>query len=322
MPFYAVAKGRTSGIFMNWGDCEAQVKGFSGAKYKKFNTVVEAQDYIAAGGITKKIPSQKDQSSNNEFALANNTGNNNLKRTYSSSAKSKNNQPPVPAKKSKEKRRKDSSDSIDDDLGLSSIVVKQLDDIEARLKGVTKNVDNIVKKNTKVVGRKTQLIDQQDIPQGFQTDHEGYVQVYTDGACSANGRSGARAGLGVYWGEGSSLNISEPVSGRATNNCGEIQAASKAIQQAIDNGINRLAINTDSKFLINSATKWMSGWKRNGWKLKSGEPVKNEVDFKQLDRVLNKIDVKWIYVEAHRGIHGNERADQLAKAGASKYGFT
>lgn len=62
-----------------------------------------------------------------------------------------------------------------------------------------------------------------------------------------------------------------------------------------------------------------TGWKKKGWKLASGEPVKNEVDFKDLDSVQNRLDVKWNYVEAHRGVHGNEMADQLAKAGAMLY---
>ncbi|KAG6455606.1 ribonuclease H1-like [Manduca sexta] len=150
-------------------------------------------------------------------------------------------------------------------------------------------------------------------------DNDGFVDVYTDGACSSNGRSEARAGYGVYWGDNHPLNTSEPVSGRATNNRGEIQAATKAIKQALDNGVTKLAINTDSKFLINSATKWMPGWKQQGWKLQSGEPVKNERDFKELDRVQHKLQVKWNYVGAHSGVHGNEMADQLAKEGASKY---
>lgn len=87
----------------------------------------------------------------------------------------------------------------------------------------------------------------------------GYVDVYTDGACASNGRSDARAGIGVYWGDNHPLNVSEPVSGRATNNCGEIQAATRAIQQAEQHGVERITINTDSKFLIKSATEWMPG---------------------------------------------------------------
>lgn len=61
------------------------------------------------------------------------------------------------------------------------------------------------------------------------------------------------------------------------------------------------------------------GWKRKGWKLASGEPVKNEKDFKELDSLQHKLNVKWNYVEAHRGVYGNEMADQLAKAGAAMY---
>lgn len=65
--------------------------------------------------------------------------------------------------------------------------------------------------------------------------------------------------------------------------------------------------------------RFFAGWKRKGWKLASGEPVKNEKDFKELDSLQHKLQIKWNYVEAHRGIHGNEMADQLAKAGAAMY---
>lgn len=66
----------------------------------------------------------------------------------------------------------------------------------------------------------------------------------------------------------------------------------------------------------------ISGWKRRGWTLSSGQPVKNIVDFKELDGVLSLLEVKWIYVEAHKGILGNEKADQLAKEGAALYNRT
>ena len=146
-------------------------------------------------------------------------------------------------------------------------------------------------------------------------DDKGYVNVYTDGSCEGNGKAKAAAGLGVYFGEGHALytfilrnlfafllltlrfrNTSSPVSGRATNNCGEIQAATTAIKLAAQSSITKLNVNTDSKFVIDSVTKWMSGWKSRGWKLSSGQPVKNETDFKELDRALatSGVDVKWV----------------------------
>jgi len=45
---YAVANGRTRGIYTTWKECQQQVIGFSGAKYKKFATLLEAEDYLEA----------------------------------------------------------------------------------------------------------------------------------------------------------------------------------------------------------------------------------------------------------------------------------
>lgn len=49
--YYAVRKGKTAGIYMNWDDCKAQVQGFSGAEYKSFSTITEAEAYM--GGVVK-----------------------------------------------------------------------------------------------------------------------------------------------------------------------------------------------------------------------------------------------------------------------------
>uniref|UniRef100_A0A914Z6A9 ribonuclease H n=1 Tax=Panagrolaimus superbus TaxID=310955 RepID=A0A914Z6A9_9BILA len=48
--------------------------------------------------------------------------------------------------------------------------------------------------------------------------------VYTDGACSNNGKTTAAAGFGVYWGEGHKDNVSAPVTGEPTNNRAEYEA--------------------------------------------------------------------------------------------------
>lgn len=47
MKYYAVKKGRETGLFTTWGACEAQVKGFSGAVYKSFKTEKEAQEWLS-----------------------------------------------------------------------------------------------------------------------------------------------------------------------------------------------------------------------------------------------------------------------------------
>ena len=50
--FYAVRKGRKTGIFRNWDDCRASVHGFSGSEYKSFGTLEEAQAFLQ--GVQKE----------------------------------------------------------------------------------------------------------------------------------------------------------------------------------------------------------------------------------------------------------------------------
>ncbi|XP_051832011.1 ribonuclease H1 isoform X1 [Antechinus flavipes] len=142
--------------------------------------------------------------------------------------------------------------------------------------------------------------------------------VYTDGCCSSNGRRKARAGIGVYWGPGHPLNVGDRLPGRQTNQRAEIHAACKAIEQAKNQNITKLALYTDSMFTINGITSWVKDWKKNGWKTSTGKDVINKEDFVKLDTLIQGIDIKWIHVPGHSGFAGNEEADRLAREGAKK----
>ncbi|XP_022052048.1 ribonuclease H1 isoform X1 [Acanthochromis polyacanthus] len=144
------------------------------------------------------------------------------------------------------------------------------------------------------------------------------VVVYTDGCCSANGKSKACAGIGVYWGPGHPLNVAERLEGRQTNQRAEIQAACKALEQAIEKNIKKLVLYTDSKFTINGVTSWVKNWKLNGWRLKSGGQIINKEDFDKLDRLNAQLEVVWIHIPGHAGYRGNEEADRLSREGAAK----
>jgi len=150
----------------------------------------------------------------------------------------------------------------------------------------------------------------------------GYVPVYTDGACSNNGYDGARSGVGVYFGPDSRHNVSRPLDNhsRQTNNSAEIEAAREAVVQARDQGITKLDIRTDSKFLVQSKNEWMPGWEANGWRTSSGAPVKNQAEFSALNREIRNsgMDVKFSHVPGHAGNPGNEAADRLARSGARR----
>ena len=73
--------------------------------------------------------------------------------------------------------------------------------------------------------------------------------------------------------------------------------------------------------MIDSVTKWMPSWKKNGWKTAAGKEVKNKADFLELDAVLQKaaaanMKIKWTHVPGHANIEGNVQADRLAGLGA------
>ncbi|KAG0363090.1 hypothetical protein BGZ54_008350 [Gamsiella multidivaricata] len=56
--FYAVHVGRTKGIYFSWAECEKQVKGVIGAKFKKFETQKDAEEFVRTGPkvYTKAAP--------------------------------------------------------------------------------------------------------------------------------------------------------------------------------------------------------------------------------------------------------------------------
>lgn len=56
--FYAVKKGRTPGIYLTWDDCKKMVEGFSGAVYKSFLTLQEAEAFIDNDTNSKEVATQ------------------------------------------------------------------------------------------------------------------------------------------------------------------------------------------------------------------------------------------------------------------------
>ncbi|XP_043605767.1 ribonuclease H1 [Bombus pyrosoma] len=158
-----------------------------------------------------------------------------------------------------------------------------------------------------------------DLTKNLIMDSDGFVNVYTDGACTANGRKNAKAGIGVWFGDNHPLNVSEAVVGRATNNNAEIKAVTVAARQARKAGIKNLKINTDSQFLINCIKFWIHSWKKKGWVTSNNTRVINKDELIEMEKALKPLNVVWNHVNGHVGIYGNEMADKLARAGCSKY---
>ena len=102
-----------------------------------------------------------------------------------------------------------------------------------------------------------------------------------------------------------------------TNQIGELCAVLEALRAHPDS--EPLVIETDSQYAINCATKWVHGWKRNGWKNSQKKPVKNAALIKAIDAELSKRagSVKFVWVKGHAGNAGNEKVDELARTYAA-----
>ena len=139
------------------------------------------------------------------------------------------------------------------------------------------------------------------------------VEIYTDGACSGNPGPGGW-GVVLRW-KGTEKEMSGGER-ETTNNRMEMMAAIKALES-----LKRTVpvdLYTDSTYVRDGITKWLPGWKSNGWKTAAKKPVKNQDLWQRLEAALKDHDVKWHWVKGHAGHPENERADALARAGIPK----
>ena len=134
------------------------------------------------------------------------------------------------------------------------------------------------------------------------------VTVFTDGACSGNPGPGGWGAILMSGGHRKELRGSEA---DTTNNRMELSAAIGALEALKKPSI--VALHTDSNYLKDGITKWIIGWKRNGWKTADKKPVKNEDLWKRLELALKTHTIEWHWVKGHAGHPENERADELAR---------
>jgi ribonuclease HI len=213
--FYAVANGITPGIFTNWDDCSASVKGYRKAVYKKFDTREGAALFIQA------------------------------------------------------------YNSIEQDASL---------------------VDTQLRKTT--------------------DEYTPDYYVYTDGACSNNGKENAVAGIGIFFGIDDECNVSRRVIGKQTNNVAELTAIVETyfiISDDVANG-KRVAIVSDSEYAIKCVSSYGEKCSKLDWR--SDIPNKDLVK-KAYELYKDMVGVRFIHVAAHTSntdVHslGNDNADRLA----------
>jgi ribonuclease HI len=139
---------------------------------------------------------------------------------------------------------------------------------------------------------------------------KGKVIIHTDGACSGNPGPGGWGAILDYNGTRKEIYGGEP---QTTNNRMELKAAIEALnvlKRACD-----VEMHVDSQYVKDGITKWIHGWKRNGWKTADKKPVKNVELWQALDEAIQRHEITWHWVKGHAGHAENERADELARQG-------
>ncbi|MBT5053544.1 MAG: ribonuclease HI [Gammaproteobacteria bacterium] len=133
------------------------------------------------------------------------------------------------------------------------------------------------------------------------------IEIFTDGACRGNPGPGGWGALIRIDGEEQNLSGSAP---DTTNNRMELMAAIGGLGYFSQPSM--VSLTTDSQYVRQGITQWITGWKRNGWRTSNKQPVKNQDLWQQLDALAEKHTVSWFWVKGHSGHAENERADQLA----------
>jgi len=133
------------------------------------------------------------------------------------------------------------------------------------------------------------------------------VIIHTDGACQGNPGPGGWAAILECEGQKCELSGGVPVT---TNNRMELQAVIEALNALTEPC--EIEFHTDSVYVKNGVSKWLATWKRNGWRTKAKQPVKNEDLWRAVDSSVSNHQVDWRWLKGHAGHVGNERCDQLA----------
>ena len=143
-------------------------------------------------------------------------------------------------------------------------------------------------------------------------------KAYTDGACSGNPGVGGWGAV-LLAEKNNKIIKRKEISGSVvdtTNNQMELIAAIETLKAL--KKFTEICIITDSNYVKKGITEWLPSWKKNNWKTSSKKEVKNRKLWEELEELVNRNKVDWLWVKGHAGNVENERADFLAREEINK----
>jgi ribonuclease HI len=143
-------------------------------------------------------------------------------------------------------------------------------------------------------------------------------KAYTDGACSGNPGVGGWGAVLLAEKNNKIIKRKEISGGLVdtTNNQMELIAAIETLKAL--KKYTEICIFTDSNYVKKGITEWLPSWKKNNWKTSSKKEVKNRKLWEELEELVNRNKVDWLWVKGHAGNIENERADFLAREEINK----
>ena len=291
MPYYAVQVGYNVGIYTTWGECEVQVKGYSGARHQKFNTWQQANDYINQLPAQYVNPIQLPIQSMSQLPIQSAQ----LPIQYVNPS-----QLPI-----------QSTQYTHPTQSMSQLPTY----LSSALRLSAHSSQSLQQSRSSQSLQQSQSFHSPISPQLVQQPISIPTHVlYTDGSCRGNGTPSARGGYGIFSQTHPHLTSYGPLppSDRHTNQRAELTAILQGLRSVPLN--SNVEVITDSKYSIDCVTKWSIAWERKNWKVD-----KCNLDLirgiKDLMR-MNQLRVQFTHVRGHQGNYGNEQADQLANMGA------
>ena len=134
------------------------------------------------------------------------------------------------------------------------------------------------------------------------------IQMWTDGACSGKPGNGGW-GVLIKLVDRNQIKLSGHEQ-YTTNNRMEMLAVIEGLKYL--KNYSSIIIHTDSKYVLEGITNWITNWKQNNWKSSNKKDVKNKDLWIELDTLVNKFKIEWKWVKGHSGNIENDIADLLA----------
>ncbi|KNG50402.1 ribonuclease h [Stemphylium lycopersici] len=317
--YYGVAVGRVPGIYTDWPTAKSHIDGVKGARHQSFPTWEEAKAFVDR--IKKPLGAPISLRADLSETSSASTGKMDGDAEHAAKRQKTENTSPTMAT---------TSTDIKMEPGMGPLPSDAVDGFDPNIKLDDTYGDIRAKTEDELSATKQQ-------PTGH---FNGPIYVDTDGGSRGNGRTGAKAGVGVYFGpndprlvcrdppsstisDDDPRNVAEPLRGeRQTNQRAELVAIARALDHIpIDRSV---VIKTDSWYSIRCLKEWNDTWEKRDWKNSAGNNVENQDLIKPIlarmrERDACQAETAFTWVKGHNGDPGNVGADAQANKGMEKW---